>query len=524
MWTTVAEQAPAGSMHYAVNWHPIEVSRADSPWITRGAWGAINTGSAAGTAVVAQGQLVKADGTKVLWILSSSSGLWTVSGGGYTNVVTAANFATAGVSLVAATTYWVQFNNTIVFNPSDGSQVPYQWDGTSGSASLTELTNAPTAYGRPTVYAAKLFLIKYAARSTIVWSEEADATTGYESGGFSNVWALVQTNSDPIVALLGTNEALYYFRERSIGAIRGQVAADFVTTATHDAISSTVGIAGPAAVCEANGDIWFADTLGLPTILPQGGAPRRVVEQFDVASRTLAEPFGFDLVKWAHTTAAQNTTIEVVSVPSTQLMPYETVWFNVTASQPTAGRAFLIYAVSTGLPVGWNVPYVGAALKPYLSVTTISGYPQPTLVDAAAGKMFLLGSTPSNDTDGSGAASSTSYRLIGAPLAGTEVVELSFDRLDLMVGVSYDTTASLQCLTSRQANVTDASSAMSLSLVADADDDVPIARKTSVGLKQRGRWLRPVLSVTVADGLTHQVIWDGWAVTAYPISTSPTVP
>jgi len=106
---------------------------------------------------------------------------------------------------------------------SDGVNTPFMWSG----AAFTVLANCPVLYGQPRIHYAKLFGIKAVKRNTIVWSEENDPTIGYEAGIYNNGWELVQTRAEGLHALFATNEALYYFRERTIGAIRGEVTPDF---------------------------------------------------------------------------------------------------------------------------------------------------------------------------------------------------------------------------------------------------------------------------------------------------------
>ena len=52
MYTTRGERRPAGTVHYAVNMFPASVKNPNSPWVTRGAFVNIGSGTAAGSAVV----------------------------------------------------------------------------------------------------------------------------------------------------------------------------------------------------------------------------------------------------------------------------------------------------------------------------------------------------------------------------------------------------------------------------------------------------------------------------------------
>lgn len=163
--------------------------------------------------------------------------------------------------------FCVTYNNTLVVNPNDGTNLPWTWDGTN----FVSLTNAPLAYGQPTVYYGKLFLIKWAARNTIDWSEENNANLGYEAGGFLNTWQLTQTDPNILYAIRGTNEALYYWRARSMGRILGAVTPTFSSDGTHDAISLKTGTQSPAAITDYGTDIFFLDADGRPQVLSGGG-------------------------------------------------------------------------------------------------------------------------------------------------------------------------------------------------------------------------------------------------------------
>jgi len=172
-----------------------------------------------------------------------------------------------GVSLSAGVTiYCTDFADQLIVNPNDGTNKPFAWDGTT----FTSLTNASTAYGRPTVYYAKLFFIKWAERSTLIWSEEGLVNTGYEAGGYNNAWTLRQTDQNPLYAIEATNEALFYWRARSVGSIEGPVLENFTSTGVHDSISTTVGSMSPGAIVLRNDKIFFPDADGRPHYLQIG--------------------------------------------------------------------------------------------------------------------------------------------------------------------------------------------------------------------------------------------------------------
>lgn len=195
------------------------------------------------------GQLSKSDGTEVSAVVCGGE-LWSYNWGTdtLTKVVTTANLTTASITLSStARVYACEFADTLVFN--DGTNRPFTWDGTSGAGGLVSLTNAPSVcYGKPWVHYAKLWFIKNAERSTVVWSEEGTANTGYEAGGYSNAWTLRQTATEGFVAGESTNEGLLLFRRNSTTLVSGEVTPNFSTTGNDEAISPNVGCRSPSGV------------------------------------------------------------------------------------------------------------------------------------------------------------------------------------------------------------------------------------------------------------------------------------
>lgn len=189
-----------------------------------------------------------------------------------TLMVSGANLSSAGITIAGGYVYTAVLADTLIV--SDGTSVPFSWDGTSGAGGLTKLTNCPVLTGPITVYYAKLFGVKNTEPSTLVWSEENDPTTGYEAGGFNNAWTLGQTAQGKILAIIATNEGLYYFRRASIGVIRGAVDVNFSASGVHDSVSTTEGTVAPRSVLLDGSTIYFTDARGRPWWFPIGGTPR----------------------------------------------------------------------------------------------------------------------------------------------------------------------------------------------------------------------------------------------------------
>jgi hypothetical protein len=114
-------------------------------------------------------------------------------------------------------------------------------------------------------------------QNTIVWCEELTPLVGYSQTNYDNTWTLTQTSDEIIAALSGEEGALVYLRNKGIGEITGAVNANFRSSATRDAISSTVGTDAPAAVISINRKIWFVDMDGrVFRAFVSGGEPQQL--------------------------------------------------------------------------------------------------------------------------------------------------------------------------------------------------------------------------------------------------------
>jgi hypothetical protein len=135
------------------------------------------------------------------------------------------------------------------------------------------MTNCPVLYGPPTVYYSKLMGIKNSARNTVVWSEEGDPNLGYEAGGYNNAWDNPGGYSDPLTSVVGTNEALYVFRERISVAITGSVSTDFATAGTRSNLSEDIGTLSPWASLATSDGVLVVDADAQPWLMRLGGQP-----------------------------------------------------------------------------------------------------------------------------------------------------------------------------------------------------------------------------------------------------------
>lgn len=167
---------------------------------------------------------------------------------------------------------------------SDGVNRP--WIGSNlGNTPITgasiqyDTGNSAWCAQHMTIYSgALLFVIKTIAgvwhQTRIAWSAPFDPTQGYFNvvAGIAvdYTWDVVQTGSAPIYGVQGTNIALIYWRDYSIGALSGAIGPDFKNSSTHDAIDFKVGTRSPATIALFGNTIFFTDTEGRPQMLPLG--------------------------------------------------------------------------------------------------------------------------------------------------------------------------------------------------------------------------------------------------------------
>ena len=250
------------------------------------------------------GQFTKLDGTEYTIAIVGGQ-FYTLNWGTstWTEVLTAANLSAASVTLdPSARVYAEVMADQIGF--TDGVNTPWIWDGTTNGG-VTLLSSVPVAYGPPTIHYGKAFWIKNADRATFVWSEEGSWNTGYEVGGFNNSWTLRQTDQNALTRLLGANEALYVFRERSITEILGEVNSNFASAGTRESVSETTGTAAPASVFFDDTDVFFADADGRPHIIRPGSRPVSIWEDFAETLR------GMDVTKFDEIEGYWDPTLEL---------------------------------------------------------------------------------------------------------------------------------------------------------------------------------------------------------------------
>lgn len=429
----------------------------------------------------------------------------------WTEVLIAADFTTSAITLSAtAKCYAVTMADKMIV--SDGVNVPWAWDGTSNGG-LTKLTNSPVLFGQPTVYYAKLFGIKNTERSTMVWSEENDPTTGYEAGGFNNAWELGQTDQEPLYALVGTNQALYYFRARSTGVISGAVNADFTTSGVHDGVSGVVGTQSPDATVYYEGRVYFPDADFRPhVIIPGSGAEpvwgdiRETIAGLDRAyapqALGLYHP-GLQLILFGVIPVGQTIPTLIIAIDPRQ-----------GSGQPVAlfrGFSFQEWGIvknASGQPLSMHLSNDGYAYD--------HGLPDGSLWDDAlnAGTVAIT------------------HIVEPAPMGNDVSVEKRFSRADFNLRTesdltdttfNYETSRGLSAASSQTAPTVPGSFSRWDFAIWDTDlwSVASIDQHVAVGLNGFGRWIRPIV--------THAMLGERFGlgvlrITAYPLNIDPSVP
>lgn len=225
---------------------------------------------------------------------------------------TISNVALGGGVVVSQTAklYAVTFGDKMVV--SDGVNKPWTWDG----AAFVSLVNAPVIYGKMVIYYAKLFGINAANKLQIQWSEENDPTIGWSMAVYDNTWILGQADQNPLTALLASNEALYFFRERSIGKIEGAVTRQFRSEGTRAGVSPSVGTKSPDSIVFHNQEIWFLDADSQAHVIRPGAEPLAVWQDFRETTRQIPRLY-LDAAVGMDYTAAGLVLFAVAQVGST---------------------------------------------------------------------------------------------------------------------------------------------------------------------------------------------------------------
>ncbi len=252
----------------------VAVTTSSGRFTGQGAFSYTSLGGVTTNFVVFNGKLYRGDATLSVFTDVSPAGI-TIDNSINTRVY-GTSFATQLIVTDGVNPPWLATN--LASTPITGTNIDYDLMGTAWSA-----------FGPFVVYGGSAFCILntvggVSRRSDISWSVAADASTGWQQTNYDNNWTLLQTVGQsappPIFALCGTDVALYYWRELSIGAISGPVGPNLASTATHDAVSYNIGTQSPQCVVQYGQTIYFIDQIGRPYQMVPGLPPTAVWLQF----------------------------------------------------------------------------------------------------------------------------------------------------------------------------------------------------------------------------------------------------
>lgn len=470
-------------------------------------------------------------------ILVSAGEIWELDPVGLTLTkrVSTANLTAAGITLSSAKkVYITQFGLNVIFSEDVSANRPFMWDGTAAGG-LTALTNAPQFItGPPTVYYGKLFFLKTLSH-TIVWSEENQANTGYEAGGFNNAWSLTQTSASIVQRLLGTNEGLYYFRRDSTGVIRGAVSSTFQTDGVHDSVSIEAGTDEFWEPLGAGGAVWWLSqdnhpmvyrpdvgALDLATQLPRvfGG----VQGPFASGDTTYLGSIGEQQIypgtsgcilldranQRVHFEFLNGSTTRVVLIFDAMSLKYLGLHAyvpGVNYPDPNRRWAEIIYPFAAGSPKDeqkWYCDKDGFLFRQQLSTESSSA------------------DTTGFDETHNGAGVQVEGTLIGPMHGHSADIEWEFLQLDVLADAQPNNDVTVGYITSRfhKAALTPADQNVQDVV---AFPNYPHEKHRAFGLKTTGRWLRPIITLGGEATQNRLPKLFGYSLKAVALSRTPSI-
>lgn len=218
------------------------------------------------------GKLYRSDATFTTFTDVSPVGI-SIDNGATTRV----SFVGVGAALVVTDGVnkpWIM--SAYASTPVTGTYINY--DGAGGAWST---------WGEPTIYQdCVMFITKTVPagknavpRVSFVWSEPNQPGVGYEQTGYANYWNMIQTATDPLYVIWGTNDGLFAFRQNAIEVAAGTPSINFSSTATRSARGDAVGSVSPWAVAQYKDIIYFLDARGRPWRMSTSGNPEPIWEQ-----------------------------------------------------------------------------------------------------------------------------------------------------------------------------------------------------------------------------------------------------
>lgn len=241
----------------------------------------------------------------------------------------------------------IALNDKIIF--TDGVGTPFMYDCTNET--FTKLTDAPKAKRVTTYYQKVVFgaITEAGKQNRIEWSEEGDPETGYDATGYDNLWVFGQQDTGPVVAIEGTNDALYVFKRTSISAVRGPTEDAFTAAGTREGVSTEVGALGPYCTTIAEGSViyFMSEKRELFALQPGATSPTPISEREDGSSgirdwnNNMQYSYGGWNADYDSITLGYMSDVQMVTVFPTQNIAMDTYYGLLLDTQTQAFCEFL---------------------------------------------------------------------------------------------------------------------------------------------------------------------------------------
>ena len=410
---------------------------------------------------------------------------------GWANTVTAANFATASITVSASARIAViQFADKLIF--SDGVNKPWQWDGTAGAGGLLSLTVASVWYGVPVVRDAQVIAIRSSDRRTIEWSAVNDATSGYNTQN----WTLAQISETGLTALAAFNDVLIVFRARMCQPIYGKVNATFATNGTRATLSENIGTLSPFAVTIWDNRCFFIDADGRPQALSASAG------SVTYAADTTETP-GANAGLWQRLRETCKTVdrSKLTAASAVIFIPLQLVLLGVarTTTDTNPGMWFVLDPKAVEPRATWG----GFEFLAPANVKDGAGAPQLAFGDANGYSYtyYDMGtSTVFNDILQTGTAAIT-HQIVATPLADDRALEVNWYRADVLARAATDQHLGLSVRTPNGTSsaqsfvITGNSFVFGVSLLGTGKlGENTTEKKATVGLGSHGRFISPTIT------------------------------
>ena len=388
-----------------------------------------------------------------------------------------------------ARVYGLTYSDQLIL--SDGANVPFQWNGTSGSG-VTKLSNCPVLYGQPVIHFERLSGIKAAERDTWVWSEEGDPTLGYDTAPYQNAWNFGGRKAERLFALAVRNEALGVLRERTTTEVYGAVSAEFQSTANRASVSEQIGTSAPGAVLVLDEGTMTVDADGRPQFWPRGAGYTAAPALWDACEQTIA-------------------TIARTQIPNLQILldePSNLIYVPIARDGASALNTVLLFERTGGVPnfVGYADGYESTRWGVWIDD---DGRQRVVHAGVDDGYLYVHG-TPEAGPWNYALASGTipiAHEVEPAEIGADLHEEKNFDEVGVEAWVETDCTLTLGCVTPRGASnttqtVTFAAPGAQYGAAIYGTDTYGAGGgdvRARVGIAEHGRWLRPSIRHAVLD-------------------------